>query len=82
MNLHGWHGDKDEFSVFSFLMMGVFNRYLKSSYVWFFFLPEKCYSKLVKKKCFRNKIHYSVLSMLTDGHFKVGNSKERNHVIA
>ena len=49
MNLHGWHGDKDEFSVFSSLMMGVFNRYLKSSYVWFFFLPEKYYSKLVKK---------------------------------
>ena len=50
MNLHGWHGDKDEFSAFSSLMRGVFNRYLKSSYVWFFFLPEKYYSKLVKKK--------------------------------
>lgn len=49
MNFHGCHGDKDEFSVFSSLMMGVFNIYLKSSYVWFFFLPEKYYSKLVKK---------------------------------
>lgn len=80
MNLHGWHGDKDELSVFSFLMMGVFSRYLKSSYVWFFFCLKNIILSWLKK-CFRNKLHYSILSMLTDGHFKVGNLEEGNHII-
>lgn len=47
IHLHEWHGDEDEFSMFSSLMMGIFNRYLKSSYVWLCFLFFKYYSKLL-----------------------------------